>query len=165
MLTYAHPWLRILAFVMLFVFWLFFQDQAQLSHVVQCLGSAYASTPSPTLVATPAPPCSPESSVDPRPPELDPEAFQRLVVTARSVAIARPQNLVKFAAFAGLTTERSSLTVRNVGGKNYFLYVASRCILNIGERKKQLWYSILFWCFDNIFRIMQCAIGVVITSQ
>ena len=57
------------------------QDQAQLGRVVQCL------------------PFSPAKAheVEPCPPELDPEAYQRLVVTARSVAVARPCNLVRFA--------------------------------------------------------------------
>lgn len=50
------------------------QDQAQLSHVTQSLAA------------------SREGGL-----ELDAEAFQRLVLTARSVAVSRPTNLVKFA--------------------------------------------------------------------
>jgi len=49
------------------------QDQAQLLHVVQCLNVSRDNS------------------------ELDPEAYQRLVVTARAVALNRPYNLVKFA--------------------------------------------------------------------
>ncbi len=49
------------------------QDQAQLSHVMQCLVDAR----------------------DGR--DLDAEVFQRLIVTTRNVAVARPANLVKFA--------------------------------------------------------------------
>ena len=49
------------------------QDQAQLSHVMQCLNDARDVK------------------------ELDAEVLQRLVVTARNVAVSRPTNLVKFA--------------------------------------------------------------------
>ena len=61
------------------------QDQAQLSHVMQCLSDAHDGK------------------------ELDAEAFQRLVVTARNVAVSRPANLVKFAekATTAVQTEQS----------------------------------------------------------
>lgn len=49
------------------------KDQALLAHVTQCL----------------------TERLDGR--ELDAEAFHRLVVTARAVAVSRPVNLVKFA--------------------------------------------------------------------
>ena len=49
------------------------QDQAQLGAVMKCL------------------------SKDRESDAADVEGFQRLVVTARSVAVARPANLVKFA--------------------------------------------------------------------
>lgn len=58
------------------------KDQALLAHVVQCLN---------------APPLEETTAVAVPAPELDPEAFQRLVVTARSVATSRPKNLVLFA--------------------------------------------------------------------
>lgn len=54
----------------------FLQDQALLNHVRQSLA----------VLA---------EVRDPR--DLDAEAFYRLVLTARSVAVARPYNLVKFA--------------------------------------------------------------------
>jgi len=47
------------------------QDQAQLAHVVECLRRG----------------CQ----------DLDAEAFHHLVLTARSIAVVRPANLVKFA--------------------------------------------------------------------
>ncbi|XP_071821604.1 E3 ubiquitin-protein ligase UBR4-like isoform X2 [Apostichopus japonicus] len=58
------------------------KDKALLAHVVQCLNAEPLEDTK--AVAVPA-------------PELDPEAFQRLVVTARSVATSRPINLVSFA--------------------------------------------------------------------
>lgn len=54
----------------------FLQDQALLNHVRQSLG----------VLA---------EVRDPR--DLDAEAFYRLVLTARGVAVARPYNLAKFA--------------------------------------------------------------------
>lgn len=48
------------------------QDQAQLKYVMSCLSSADV-------------------------PDLDVEAFQHMLVTARSVSVSRPGNLVKFA--------------------------------------------------------------------
>lgn len=49
------------------------QDETELDHVIQCLRGDGEAQP------------------------MDVEAFQRLLVTARSVAVARPNNLVKFA--------------------------------------------------------------------
>ncbi|XP_033099816.1 E3 ubiquitin-protein ligase UBR4-like [Anneissia japonica] len=49
------------------------KDEAQLNHVIKCLGTSHET------------------------PELDPEGYQSLVVTARTVAAARPVNLVQFA--------------------------------------------------------------------
>ncbi|XP_071948294.1 E3 ubiquitin-protein ligase UBR4-like isoform X1 [Antedon mediterranea] len=49
------------------------KDEAQLTHVIKCLGTSQET------------------------PELDPEGYQSLVVTARTVASARPANLVQFA--------------------------------------------------------------------
>lgn len=49
----------------------YFQDQAQLVHVMDSLSKEEL--------------------------DLDVEAYQRLLVTARSVAVARASNLVKFA--------------------------------------------------------------------
>ncbi len=66
---------------------LFVQDEAQLSHVMSSLSDGR---------------------------ELDAELFQRLIVTTRSVAVARPANLVKFAekATTAVQTEpRESLRV------------------------------------------------------
>ena len=50
-----------------------YQDETELCHVMQCLRG------------------------DQEGHAMDVEAFQRLLVTARAVAVARPQNLVRFA--------------------------------------------------------------------
>ncbi|XP_074655636.1 E3 ubiquitin-protein ligase UBR4-like [Tubulanus polymorphus] len=67
------------------------KDQAQLSYVVQCLM--------------------------PKQVELDGEAFQRLLVTARSVAVARPINFVRFteADSSTMIEDHKSGEVKNTG--------------------------------------------------
>lgn len=67
------------------------QDETELTHVIQCLrGERDGNT-------------------------MDVEAFQRLLVTARSVAITRPNNLVKFADQS--CEERSLEKTSNQEGK------------------------------------------------
>ncbi|XP_022084216.1 E3 ubiquitin-protein ligase UBR4-like isoform X1 [Acanthaster planci] len=84
------------------------KDQAQLQRVIQCL----ASSQKPQLRAQAAPSCQPDSQQQ---QHLDPEAYQRLVVTARSVAVARPTNLVRFAdTCETFTSKESDLEVTNL---------------------------------------------------
>ena len=73
-----------------------------MQRVVQCLGSV---TSVPQLRAESAPSC--ELSQEEL-HQLDPEAYQRLVVTARSVAVVRPINLVRFADACQSFTARKS---------------------------------------------------------
>lgn len=42
---------------------------------------------------------------------MDVEAYQRLLVTARSVAVSRPHNLVKFAAGSSDSSEETEGTI------------------------------------------------------
>ena len=59
--------------VLTLLIYILIQDEVELRHVVKSLSSDSEKT------------------------SMDVEAFQRLLVTARSVAVARPGNLVKFA--------------------------------------------------------------------